>query len=145
MDLVHCIYCSASTNEALSSEELEVLLEESRKNNEALNVTGMLLYHAGSFFQVLEGERAVVEGIYDKITKDSRHADLIKLIVEPIEERAFAKWTMGYPRVSAADLATIPGLNDFFTKGGSFLELEEGRAKTLLAAFKEGQWRSSLE
>jgi len=51
---------------------------------------------------------------------------------------------MGFPRVTSKDLAEIPGLNDFFGQASSYLEIGEGRAKTLLAAFKEGQWRARL-
>ncbi len=144
MELVHCIYCSASNDPNLDEDGLQTILDQSRNNNNKIDVTGILLYHAGSFFQVLEGDRKVVDTLYDKIEKDPRHNNLLKLIVEPIEERAFEKWTMGYPKISQKDLASIPGLNDFFTQGKSYLELEEGRAKLLLSAFKSGQWRSAL-
>ena len=51
---------------------------------------------------------------------------------------------MGYPNISRSELEEIPGLNDFFQKGNSFSQLEEGRTRTLLAAFKEGKWRKSI-
>lgn len=51
---------------------------------------------------------------------------------------------MGYSKITTKELAEIPSLNDFFAKGMSYLELGEGRAKTLLGAFKEGKWRLSL-
>lgn len=104
----------------------------------------MLLFQNGSFFQVLEGERTVVEALFEKIATDKRHARVTKVILEPIEERDFGEWTMGYPKISARELAEIPGLNDFFARARSYLELGEGRAKTLLAAFKAGTWRTSL-
>lgn len=61
------------------------------------------------------------------------------MIEESIVERAFGLWTMGHAKVSAKELSEIPGLNDFFTSGKSYLELGEGRAKSLLEAFKEGR------
>ena len=69
---------------------------------------------------------------------------MTKIISEPIEERVFGDWTMGFPRISSKELAEIPGLNDFFTHGESYMDLGEGRAKALLEAFKGGQWRMSL-
>lgn len=144
MDLVHCIYCSASAKADLSPAELEALLEECRRNNATAGLSGMLLYRDGSFFQVLEGDRAVVEALFEKIVADKRHNRVTKIVLEPIAERAFASWTMGHPKISSSELAKIPGLNDFFVRGTSYLELGEGRAKTLLAAFKEGRWRLSL-
>jgi len=144
MDLVHCIYCSASTKANLSLEEIDALLEECRRKNAADGITGMLLYQAGSFFQVLEGDRAVVEALFEKIAVDKRHARVTKLILESISERDFAAWTMGYSKNGLKGLAKIPGLNDFFLGGYSFMKLGEGRAKKLLGAFKEGNWRLSL-
>ena len=144
MELVHCIYCSAHTQGELSADELGALLQASRLNNGKIGVTGMLLYRDGAFFQVLEGEPHVVEALFEKIAKDKRHNRIIKIILEPIDERAFAEWTMGHAQVTEKDLAEIPGLNDFFVRGTSYLDLGEGRAKALLAAFKEGRWRLSL-
>ena len=140
MELIHCIYCSAATDEELSKEELDEILEQSRINNAQAGITGMLLFESGAFFQVLEGDQTVVESVYKKIEKDERHDRVTKLISEPIEERSFGEWSMGYPRVTKKDLENVPGLNDFFAQGNSFMELEEGRAKTLLEAFQQGKW-----
>lgn len=140
MPLVHCIYCSSSTDANLSKEDLQEILEQSRKNNQSLDVTGILLFEGGAFFQVIEGEEGVVSSVYRKIEKDKRHQKVTKLIMEEISERAFGLWSMGYPQVSRKELKEIPGLNDFFSQGNSFLELEEGRAKLLIESFKNGKW-----
>ncbi len=144
MNLVHCVYCSAATKTPVSSTELASLLEECRRNNSRADVTGILLYQNGSFFQVLEGEHDTVEGLFHKISRDKRHHQTKKIISEPIAARSFAAWTMGFPKITSKELATIPGLDDFFHHGTSYVELGQGRAKSLLAAFKEGQWRASL-
>lgn len=143
MDLVHCIYCSAAKN-AFSPSDLATLLAECRERNAKAGLTGMLLYSDRTFFQVLEGDRPVVEALLAKLTMDKRHERVTKIILEPIVERAFAQWTMGHARISKKELATISGLNDFFAQGRSYMDLGEGRAKTLLSAFKEGSWRLSL-
>lgn len=143
MELVHCIYCSAATK-AFSPSDLPALLAECREKNAAAGLTGMLLYSDRTFFQVLEGDRSVVEALLERLTRDKRHERLTKLIVEPIERRSFAQWTMGYARITRKELAEIPGLDDFFARGRSYMDLGEGRAKTLLAAFREGAWRLSL-
>jgi len=140
MELIHCIYCSAATDEELSTDGLEAILEQSRQNNGKADITGILLFESGAFFQVLEGDKTAVESLYRKIEKDERHQRVTKLISEPIEERAFGEWSMGYPRVTKQDLQEISGLNDFFVQGKSFMDLEEGRAKVLLEAFKDGKW-----
>jgi acylphosphatase len=144
MDLVHCIYCSASTAPNVSEADLEAILEKSRQNNAKTGITGILLYRNGSFFQVLEGDRSAVETLFNTIDADTRHLRVTKIVLEPITERAFASWTMGYPKITSKELARISGLNDFFLRGESYMEIGEGRAKTLLAAFKEERWRLTL-
>jgi len=105
----------------------------------------MLLYHQDSFFQVLEGPPAAVDKIYQRISEDSRHVKIVKLIQEPIDERGFADWTMGLGRMERDELGAIPGLNDFFRRGSCLWELEPGRARTLLEAFREGRWRRTVD
>ena len=144
MDLVQCVYCSASSSGQFSPTELSSLLEKCRSNNAKVHVTGMLLAQNGSFFQVLEGNRSTVESLFERISADPRHVRVTKVVLEPISERAFSNWTMGYPKITDKELAAIPGLNDFFSSRKSYLELGEGRAKTLLAAFIDGRWRASL-
>jgi len=54
MKLIQLIYVSAATNR-FNPAELRELLRLARLKNQQLDVTGMLLYHEGSFLQVLEG------------------------------------------------------------------------------------------
>ncbi|MEM7292297.1 MAG: BLUF domain-containing protein [Pseudomonadota bacterium] len=140
-ELIHCIYCSAAADRALTPAELEAILEQSRRNNAKRNMTGILLFDDGAFFQVLEGDRKAVDSLFKKLKTDTRHTRINKLISEPIEERSFGDWSMGYPKLTRAELEQIPGLNDFFVAGKSFIELEKGRAKTFLKSFKKGKWR----
>ena len=142
-NLIHCIYASAAPA-GFDKGQLQKLLAMARENNAQLNVTGMLLYTNHSFFQVLEGEEGIVLSLYEKILRDPRHEKVTKLIQEPIRQRDFAQWTMGYAAITATDLSKIPGLNDFFLQGQSYWEIEQGRAKTLLDAFRQGRWRAHL-
>jgi hypothetical protein len=140
--LEHIIYASVATRH-FGSFELSELLQKSRASNERLGLTGMLLHcdSDGSFFQVLEGEGAAIDRLYTKILSDERHSHMTLIIREPIARRSFAEWSMGYSGVSQAELRKVAGLNDFFRKGSSFTELDVGRAKKLLVAFSEGNWR----
>ncbi len=142
--LIHCIYSSVEVT-TFSHDEMIKLLAKVKEKNAKLNVTGMLLYDEGSFFQVLEGPKKTVTQLFEKISKDKRHDRVTKIIQEPIEDRNFAEWTMGYSGVTREELKKIEGLNDFFYTKKCFTELDEGRAKTLLEAFKKGQWRASLK
>lgn len=142
-NLVHLIYSSAATV-AFSKSDLHDLLDISRAKNQANNITGMLLFDQGSFFQVLEGNAADVEAIYAVIEKDKRHDRIVTIIKEPISKRSFGEWTMGYAQMSTEDIASIVGVSNFFNEGTTFGGVGPGRAKKLLNAFYEGRWRSKV-
>ncbi|MGE0313494.1 MAG: BLUF domain-containing protein [Lautropia sp.] len=142
-DLIHCIYASAA-RAGLGDTDLADLLRLAREKNQRLGLTGMLLYVQGSFFQVLEGPPDVVDALYDQIAADTRHDRVTRIIREPIPKRHFGVWTMGYSRLTQADLAGLAGTNDFFHGGSSLDRIDAGRAKKLLTAFQKGRWRMAL-
>jgi hypothetical protein len=142
-ELIHLIYASTATKEFTDADLLQ-LLSVVRERNEKLALTGMLLHTDNNFFQVLEGEPAVVDEIFKKISQDERHTRVVNIIREPIAKRSFGEWSMGFTSVDVNDLQEMSGLNDFFGGGSSYIQLNAGRAKKLLAAFKQGRWRVKL-
>jgi EAL domain-containing protein (putative c-di-GMP-specific phosphodiesterase class I) len=140
--LIQLIYCSAAPR-PLGRDELTALLVAARRHNERHGITGMLLHVDGSFFQVLEGAPDDVERLFQRISGDARHDHVTLIIREPLAVRAFGAWTMGHADMTRDDLERIVGANDFFTDGRAFLDIGEGRAKKLLAAFREGRWRAT--
>jgi hypothetical protein len=139
--LVQCIYASAATDE-FAEHEIPQLLEKTRSANAALGITGMLLYIEGSFFQILEGEREPVNELYAKISTDSRHKHVTLIIMEPIRARSFGEWTMGFATLGRAQAGELLGQNDFFSRASCIDDLNPGRARKLLAAFRRGRWRA---
>lgn len=94
-ELRRLIYISSATGE-FGQAKLDEILGRSRSNNEARGLTGVLLFHDGCFFQVLEGEAAVVEQTFATISRDARHGGVIVLESRAITERGFPQWSMGY-------------------------------------------------
>ena len=88
------------------------LLYHSYSNNQALGITGALIYENNKFGQVIEGPEKDIEDLWHKIQKDSRHKNVRLIESKPIIERNFSKWTMVFqgneeiaktlPEVSAA-------------------------------------------
>ena len=140
--LKHLMYASVATQD-FGTAELTELLQRAREENRRLGLTGMLLFSDGSFFQVLEGEPALVDQLYEKIIRDKRHAQCTLIIKEPIAKRSFENWSMGFSEVSPEDLRNIAGLNDFFQGGSCFTQLDASRAQKLLGAFAKGSWRGN--
>lgn len=141
--LIQLIYCSAARKRC-GPGELVRILDHARLNNARCGVTGMLLYADGSFFQVLEGEEATVDALFESISRDDRHGGVTLIIREPVSRRSFGDWTMGYAEPSVQDMDAIVGTNDFFSRGESFEQLGPGRARKLLEAFRHGRWRTAL-
>lgn len=138
--LIRCIYASLAAP-SFKEDELPLLLERARHANAGQSLTGMLLYIEGSFFQVLEGEAEAVDAVYTRIIRDPRHTRVTLIIREPIAQRDFSEWTMGFSVVDRLDAGELIGENDFFTKASCIDDLDAGRAKKLLAAFRNGRWR----
>jgi hypothetical protein len=138
--LIHCIYASLAIRH-FGQGELLPLLEQARNANAGYSLTGMLLYIGGSFFQVLEGGAADVDAVYGKILHDPRHTRVTQIIHEPIAERDFSEWTMGFSVVDRLDAGKLIGENDFFTTASCVSQMDLGRAKKLLSAFRSGRWR----
>ena len=64
--MYHLVYTSHATH-PLTPEDLIELLRESRENNKAHHITGMLLYLNGKFIQILEGMKGDVIKVYANI------------------------------------------------------------------------------
>jgi hypothetical protein len=139
MSLIHVVYASSAAPD-FHEHQIPALLQKARSANEQRDITGMLLYIGGSFFQLLEGDAAVVDSLYAKISHDPRHGRVTQIIREPIMERDFTGWTMGFSTVDPRDAGMLLGENDFFNEGSCVTRLDSGRAKTLLAALGKRRW-----
>ena len=104
----HILYLS-QVSASLSEDELQSLLEKSRVNNQERNITGILLYCARQFMQLLEGEEADVARLYSKLAQDPRHTGLIKLADKPVTHRSFAEWSMAFETVSEEKFTSLSG------------------------------------
>ncbi|MGI9486521.1 MAG: BLUF domain-containing protein [Geminicoccaceae bacterium] len=144
MAVIQWVYASAAST-PFDSSDLEDLLAKARANNEKVNVTGMLLYHDGSFLQVLEGEEDDVEAVVSKIKQDDRHCNVMKLYRGEIDAPNFADWSMGFCRPTNAK--DVPGFIDILRSVDTHDLCVEGngtRVKKLIDAFKEGRWRQKV-
>jgi len=134
MSLIHLVYISSAA-QAFAEADLVALLERSRRSNEAVGITGLLLYRDGNFMQVLEGEEEAVVATHAR----TRHRGLITLLQEPIKKRAFGEWSMGFRNLSGPSTRTIPGYNDFMNGDwwGKQTQETPNRALRLLRRFRK--------
>ncbi len=92
-NLFRLVYTSARMKNC-TDQDIDQILEVSRRNNAKINVTGILIHTKDRFLQVLEGDKEVIMSLYHKIDKDSRHGGSNMRFCEPVNERYFANWEM---------------------------------------------------
>ncbi|MDX2203120.1 MAG: BLUF domain-containing protein [Hyphomicrobiaceae bacterium] len=104
--LVRCVYASRA-RKPVDAAVFEEILDQSRRNNPARGITGLLCFTRDLFVQVLEGGRDEVCELYNTIVRDERHQDVRILVFEEIPERQFAGWTMGQVNVDGVNPALL--------------------------------------
>jgi hypothetical protein len=107
----------SSAVEELEDAELDRILDSPVRHNTPQQVTGLLLYSEGGFMQVLESEQPAVDETFSRIRQDSRHHNIIVLNMDPIDEREFSAWSMGFRRLTEEDGDSLPGFEPFFSRG----------------------------
>lgn len=101
-------YLSSATS-SFHEDDLTGMLAAIRTKNEALGLTGVLLYHRGGFIQTLEGPDEAVESTFDMVERDVRHRGVLVVLRDPIEEREFPDWSMGFRSLSNPEADTLLG------------------------------------
>lgn len=85
--------------------EIENIVSACRRNNPGRDITGVLLYSNKRFIQYLEGTDQEVRELYELIKEDPRHSGVMERAFEPIKERMFPAWAMGYKDLDRNELA----------------------------------------
>ncbi len=128
--LVRCLYASHAAA-PVERPVVDSILTQSRRNNTAQGITGILCHTDDIFIQVLEGGRDEVGDLFATILRDDRHTGLRILTYEEIPERRFGHWSMGqvdFARVNHALLLKYSArakINPFDTPGCSTMSLLE--------------------
>lgn len=140
--MVHSLIYASRATHPMSEATIVEILAVARRNNAARNVTGMLLHHAGSFLQVLEGEEAAVEETYARIARDPRHDTIVLLSRGNSPARGFGEWSMGALELGP-ESRDLPGINDFLRTGVAGLA-SPGVVNRVLTGFREGRFRQHV-
>lgn len=132
------LYISAAVHE-FTEEELTELLEKARDNNKSMGVSGMLLYHEGSFIQALEGDEQAVNALYNKIAEDKRHTETYVMFKGMVKERDFEGWSMGFYRSNQSSAENLEGFHNFMANGFRSADNNTGSsARQAILSFREG-------
>jgi hypothetical protein len=104
---MHAIAYVSAASWKLLGERVERIVAESRRLNALSGVTGALLYCDGNFMQYFEGEDAAVMKTFERIRKSDSHYQINELMNQPILEREFGDWAMGFSRSSPGEFVEL--------------------------------------
>jgi hypothetical protein len=113
--MYYTVYASCASS-PFTKQQLVDLLNQSRENNEKLDITGILLYNRGTFIQMLEGDESSVKNLYKKIDKDPRHKLIFTLMEGHKEERQFPNWSMAFRDLDSPEIQKLPGFSNFINE-----------------------------
>lgn len=92
--IFNLVYCSQAAD-GVGTEAIEQVIAASHRNNPRHGITGMLVFGGGIFFQLLEGPKANILNLMNKLHSDARHSQIVVLSQsEEHEERLFPNWDM---------------------------------------------------
>jgi hypothetical protein len=104
--LVRLLYVSRAVDQD-AKRAIESILDASRSHNLSHGITGILCYGGDIFLQAIEGGRTAVNNLYNHISHDKRHTDVVLLHYEEIRERRFGGWTMGQVNLSKLNTSIV--------------------------------------
>lgn len=113
MAIDYLLYVSQADGN-LTEADIQEILEKSRRYNEGVEISGMLLFvegrdgRRGSFMQLLEGEAGELEVLRSRIFADRRHHTKIVLEQGKKPARDFGDWSMAYKSAKSSDFADHP-------------------------------------
>ena len=94
-DLCQLVCLSQITSTSLASAStLNDIAEVAIERNQADNITGILCYGNGYFFQCVEGSEQALTNLKNRLLVDDRHKDLKILDFSAIAERRFVGWSL---------------------------------------------------
>lgn len=76
--------------------KLDQILVTSRRNNQLVGLTGMLMFNGKRFLQILEGPKDAVNTTFDRIHRDPRHRAVVTLSKRVVDAPEFGNWSMAH-------------------------------------------------
>ena len=101
--MLKCICYTSKVKPTLNILELEALFNETQINNEKSDITGVLVKNEDDFFQILEGNALIIDAIFERIKKDTRHSNIIVFLNNTISQLAFKAFDTSYALIENID------------------------------------------
>jgi hypothetical protein len=92
----HTLCYVSSAKSSLTDLDIDHLFRVNKRNNTEYGISGILVYNYGNFLQILEGDKQKIYFLFEKISQDSRHNNIIKLIDASTDEHIFEGYDSGF-------------------------------------------------
>jgi len=118
MKQLHTICYTSISDPQLGQGDIRALFDQVTRTNDALQMTGILLYSFGRFLQVLEGERDQVLGMFtQKILGDPRHTDVFEIFNRPSIRPVFMDYSSRFTAVTTQ--VQLDGVREYLAQVSS--------------------------
>ncbi len=84
----------------ISNTDILRLMDHVSFHNNTIGFTGILIHSEGNFFQVLEGKEEIVKMMFERIKKDPRHYNIIKMLDKEINDSSFSVYHSSFTVIS---------------------------------------------
>lgn len=98
MSKIKAIAYLSRSNKDFTPQDIDRLLLSARSYNRGHDITGVLLYNPGFFFQYIEGSPQDMALVYERITNATSHTIIMELYQDFTDKRYCADWHMGFCR-----------------------------------------------
>ncbi len=122
--LVRAFYISRSAGPQ-TSVVTGSILKTAMVFNRINQITGVLCQGDGFFLQMIEGERSIINQLYGRIARDSRHKDVELVKFEEITQRKYSQWSMALIDLSDTDPMVVMQHPEFDPYSTSSATLEQ--------------------
>ncbi len=126
----------STVNPALSDTEIQQALDFSKNWNNDNNITGILLYSQGNFFQVLEGDEDLLKDLFSRIKTDERHHNIIPIFQKQVPNTKFDEYQVDF--VSLDDRYKDEHFDTYLSQISLLNPSIQSSAKYILNKFTEG-------
>ena len=98
----------SSARQGITSEDIANITLKAMKFNTQHGITGILLHRGGVFLQLLEGNEATLQDLFEsRIKNDGRHSNIVELFNIPAKTRIFDQWSMAFHEISELDIKMV--------------------------------------
>jgi class 3 adenylate cyclase len=124
----------------MSSEQINALGELAAAQNARQDITGILIYSAGLFYQVIEGPEEKIDSLFEQIKEDKRHTNIFVLEIKgDYEEKRYSNWSINTINLEEESALLVQPLKDVLnTLARSHTVLERYTQPSVVKLLEQG-------